>query len=184
MTCRAVYYNYIVNYVCSGFAFFRAAIGDDAVVLALLSLLSIVLVIGFHRVQTILVPRAVEWYSTKLLAEATNWFNKTNLRFLGFKFRTTVISVSLGAAFYVLAKIALAFPSYLLYSLPVLALVFVAIAFVGVFVSGNVPDARRNKYFKTFYVPTFAGVGLIAFNLSLDFLINLGAAIANLLQAV
>jgi hypothetical protein len=100
---------------------------------------------------------------------------------MGFKHSTAIISVLSGAVFYSLIRVAAAFPNYYSYSVPALAIVFIAIAILGYFVSGRVPnnDRARNRYFKRFYSPTITALGLAIVNVLLDFLINLGTLAVN-----
>lgn len=94
-----------------------------------------------------------------------------------------MVAILAGFGYYVLIRAVAAFPSYLIYTVPMAIGVFVAIAILGYFVSGNVPDNDRDRqqYFKRFQSPTVTGLGLAMAGLIIDFLIHVAAAAVNAL---
>jgi hypothetical protein len=86
--------------------------------------------------------------------------------------------------FYVLAKAVFRFPTYWLYTVPLLLFALVSVLIAGYFAGGNVPRNRWRLYYKRFYIPTFGALAIVAINTTLDFIINLSATIINLLRVI
>jgi len=161
----------------------RAAVGDDGIAVGLLVILMLGLVKGLELVERHLRPTIIDYFAVYFQQQAQSWFNR-GLAFLGFRVYTALISLLLGTAYYFLLKAAIRFPSYWMISIPILIGTFLAIAVIGYFVSGNVPDdpEARWRYCKRFYVPTVGGASLVAVNLASDLLVGLSAALLALLQ--
>lgn len=161
-------------------------LGQPWLAYAAIAALIIPLALLFVRAQYILVPKVVRWYYDQtIIDKAKKWFTDRGLAPLGFRHSTAIISVLAGAVFYALIRAAAAFPNYYYYSVPALVLAFIAIAILGYFVSGRVPnnDRARNRYFKRFYSPTVTALGIALANVLLDFLITLGTLAVNYMAA-
>lgn len=140
----------------------------------------------FLYVSRVIIPGFVKWYYGETITEkALDWWRRKGLAFLGFKRSTAVVSVAAGVVFYLLIRIAAAFPSYYWIGIPMLVATFVGIAFVGYAVSGNVPenDVDRNNYFKRFHSPTVTGLGLGVATIVLDFVIHSTTVLIHYLQS-
>jgi hypothetical protein len=183
MSCTALEYSHLWNAFVVFFNVLRTAVGDDGLALAVLAALTLGLVKAFESIERHLRPRVISYFVNRFQREARDWFNR-GLAFLGFRIFTALVSLLLGTAYYLLLKAALRFPSYWLYSVPLLVIAFLAIAIVGYFVSGNVPDDpdSRWRYCKRFYVPTVGGISVVAVNFASDLLIGFSAALVGLLQ--
>ena len=132
------------------------------------------------------IPAFVRWYYDKTVADkAMEWWARNGLAFIGFRQSTAVISIATGVAFYFLIRVAAAVPDYWWLTIPALGVVFIGVAFLGYFVSGNVPpgDAARRRYFKRFHSPTVTGLGLGVATIMIDFVINILSLILNSLQS-
>lgn len=136
--------------------------------------------------RRIWIPRFVRWYYDKTITEkAMDWWERNGLAFIGFRQSTAIISITTGAVFYFMIRVAAAAPDYWYLTVPALAGVFIGVAFLGYFVSGNVPpnDTSRNKYFKRFHSPTVTGLGLGVATIIMDLVINIGSLVIAALQS-
>jgi|EndMetStandDraft_7_1072992.scaffolds.fasta_scaffold22012_4 hypothetical protein len=183
MSCTALEYASIWNALVVLFGVLRAAGGDDGVALGSLAILMLGLVKCLEWIERYLRPKVIDYFVAHFRQQAQDWFNK-GLAFLGFRVYTALVSLLLGTGYYFLLKAAIRFPSYWTILIPFLVVAFLAIAVVGYFVSGRVPDdpEARWRYCKRFYVPTVGGVSLVAINLVSDLLVGLSAALFALLQ--
>jgi hypothetical protein len=136
----------------------------------------------FVRSQVILVPWFVNWwYNESIEEKALAWWRKYRLNWLGFRHSTAIIAISAGFAFYVATRVVIAFPGHWRYTLPTATALFIGIAVLGFFVSGNVPegDAARREYFKRFQSPSVTGFGLAMAGFAIDLAINTAAAVVS-----
>lgn len=163
-------------------------VGNETLALVLISIMIIPLTVAFVWLQYTLLPSFVRWwYEESITQKALNWWSKHALNFLGFKRSTAVIAVICGSVFFVLVRVAAAFPMHFVYTAPTLVGTFVLIAIVGFFVSGNVPkdDKARQRYFKRFQSPSVTGAGLAVASVVADFAIGLATiAVERLLQLI
>jgi hypothetical protein len=160
----------------------REQIGDDGLALALLAILMVGVVKALHWSQRVI----VDYYVKKLEGKVREWLRRNGLTFIGFNVRAGLTAFMLGSLFFVMVKMTLHYPIYMMYSLPTLTVSLVAIAIIGFFVSGNVPNHNpkyRQRYFKSFYFPTFAGLAALLFNAAVDFFMHLSDAIVNYFSA-
>src|SRR5262249_12809409 len=148
---------WVIEQGSSAKAFVAHQVGSDTLAFVLIFLLMIPVTAMFGYAGKVLIPKFVKWYYGKTIAEkALDWWQRNGLAFLGFRKATAIISVATGLAFYFLIRIAAALPTYYWLTTPALLVLFVGVAFLGFFVSGNVPvdDDARKRYFKRFHQPT------------------------------
>lgn len=188
LPCNLERYRLLVEWFVGRFndaeATLTQILGHEVFAYLVIATIVIPLVLLFGWSQYILIPRFVKWYYDQTIVEkARDWFTKQGLAFLGFKHSTAIISIAAGAVFYVLIRAAVAFPSHIMYTGPALLVIFISIAILGYFVSGNVPptDQARHRYFKRFYSPTVTGLGLAIGTILLDVLISITTIVVNIM---
>ncbi len=179
MPCKPDHYQlallWMIEQSANGKSFIAQQVGSDLLALIIIAVLMVPVTALFGYAGKVLIPKFVKWYYGKTIAEkALEWWRRNGLGFLGFKHSTAIISIATGLAFYFLIRIAANLPTYYWITIPALLVVFVGVAFLGYFVSGNVPDddGTRNKYFKRFHQPTVTGLGLGVATIILDFIIH------------
>jgi hypothetical protein len=163
-------------------------VGSETLAVVAISIALIPLTVAFVWMQYVLVPSFVRWwYEESIAQKASNWWTRHGLGFLGFRRSTAVIAVTCGFVFFVLIRVAAAFPAHLTYTMPILVAVFISITVIGFFVSGNVPqgDAARRRYFKRFHSPAVTGAGLAVASIVTDLAIGFATTgIQRLLQLI
>jgi hypothetical protein len=189
MSANTEQYKYVFELIGSQLIFVTDRVshyfGNKVLAYLLIGGLTLPLTCLFFWSQYILLPRFILWwYEESITQKAVDWWRKHSLNFLGFKQSTAVISVLVGFLFYVWVRAIAAFPAYLLYTVPSTAVLFMLVAVLGYFVSGNVPgtaEARR-KYCKRFQSPTVTGLGLALVSLMIDFMIGAAAFIVDTIR--
>jgi hypothetical protein len=149
--------------------------------IALVFILMTPVALAFTYATKIFVPKLAKWYLDQTITQKAREYYSRHCRGLGFKHSTATISIALGAAYYILIRVAVAFPSHYIWGILGLIVAFFAVHAVGCFVSGRVPVRSRNKYFKRFQSPTVTGLGLAVGTIALDFMINGATVVLSLL---
>lgn len=177
MSCNTDHYKYawicIVDWSSRALEQLTQHLGNRPLALLLTAGAMLPLVIAFGYATKILVPMFSRWYYSKTITERAEEYFRTRCVAIGMNRRGAKISIAIGVAYYFLIRIAAAFPGHYFIGSITLIAAFIAVAFVGYKVGGNVPDnpKSRNRYFKRFHAPTVTGLGLALGTLAMDFLI-------------
>jgi hypothetical protein len=189
MSCATEYYKLVLRWfgdqAVALWQFLIGVLGTPIWAILILALLSVLLIILFtYSVKTI-IPDLIRWYyGQTIVQKALDWYNRTCVG-TGMTHFSAKVAVGAGFIFYVLLRLAAAFPAYWIASITLLAATFIGIAFLGYAVGGNVPanDQARRRYFKRFQSPTVTGLGLGICTILLDFAIKTATLGLQLLDA-
>ncbi len=186
MTCHKEHYQYIVDCIIgwfsSGVDMLAPLLGRWLAIAAVMVLMvPLAIVLGY--ISKVLIPKFVRWYYEESINQKARQYWRMKCVGTGMNIRGAKISIALGLVFFFLVRIVLSLPAYYRISIPLLIAVFMGVAVVGCFVSGNVPtnSAAQFRYLRRFHAPTVTGLGLGLATIVLDFLVQLATvALAHL----
>jgi hypothetical protein len=190
MSCATEYYKLVLQWMggeaLEVWDFLVRITGTPLLAVFILAVLSIPLTLLFHYSLNNLLPGLFQWYyGETIVQKALDWYRRTSIG-TGMTHFSAKVAVCCGAAFYFLMRLVAAFPAYYKFSIGLLTATFIAVAFIGYAVGGNVPanDQARWRYFKRFQSPTVTGLGLGICTILLDFAIKTATLGLELLERV
>jgi hypothetical protein len=120
------------------------------------------------------VPDFSKWWYDEAITQKAREYVRRKCPATGMTINGAKISFVSALGMFLLTRFVVSLPLYYAYSFPTLALAFCAVAVVGYFVGGNVPDnpKARFRYFWRFQSPSIAGMGFAIASTFFEFLLE------------